>query len=145
MSWFFRSFLLFTCFALVIPLATANELVVFDAWIRLLPAGAPAAGYFQVRNDGQADVDLIDVKSPAFGEVMLHRTLDEDGHVRMVPVEKLAVAAGTTLSFGPGGYHLMLMNPRYRLAVGSDVPMTFIFSDGEKIDTRFKVRGPGGH
>ncbi len=140
-----RNFALFACLSLVIPFAMAADVTVSNAWIRELPAGAPSAGYFDLRNTGNAKVQLVGAKSPAFGQVTLHQTLRESDHSRMVAVQNITVPPGSTVAFKPGGYHLMLMKPQRDFLVGSKVPITFVFANGEQIDAQFEVRGPAGH
>lgn len=124
--------------------AHGAELGVSNAWIRLLPAGVPAGGYFTVHNAASTPAQLVGASSAVFGQSMMHESIEERGRSRMVHVEKVAVPAGSTLEFAPGGYHLMLMQPTRALAVGETVPVTLEFSSGERITTRFVVRGPAG-
>ncbi len=122
--------------------ASAAGLGVTGAWIRHLPAGVPAGGFFTVHNPDKQAVALVGASSPAFGMVMMHRTVEEGGVSKMVAVTRVEVPAGGILTFGPGGYHLMLMHPTRDVAVGTKVPVTLKLSDGRELTVRFDVLGP---
>ena len=122
--------------------ASAAGLEVTGAWIRHLPAGVPAGGFFTIHNPGKRAVALVGASSPAYGTVMMHRTIEEGGVAKMVAVKRVEVPAGGTLAFRPGGYHLMLMHPKRDIPVGAKIPVTLEFSNGRKLTVHFDVRGP---
>jgi copper(I)-binding protein len=121
-------------------LSHAAGLVVSEAWIRYLPGGIPSAGYFTLINEGSHAVELIGADCPAFGHVMLHKTVEENGVARMVMVKELPIAPGAKLAFHPGGYHVMLMQPKETLTIGAKVPITLHFKDGSRVRAEFEVR-----
>lgn len=124
---------------LAVP-AFAADMQVSDAWIRSLPANLPAAGYFTLRNDGKATVELTGAASAACGMAMLHRSTATG----MEDVSSVAVAPGATVKFAPGGYHLMCMNPTGAIKPGAKVSVTLSFSDGSKVTGDFAVRNAKG-
>lgn len=129
---------------LVCTSAFAADLRVTDSWIRWIPGGAPSGGYFTVHNDSAVPIELLGVRSPDYGMVMLHRTVTEGTTSRMLDVDKVAVPAHGELRFAPGGYHLMMMRPSPKVKVGGEVTVELRFSGGRTLDARFPVRGPGG-
>ena len=129
---------------LVSSMAMAADLQVTNAWIRLLPGGAPAGGYFEIRNDGGARVELIGSKSKDFGDIMLHESFTERGQSQMRHVDALELPPGKKLIFKPGSYHLMMVQPARKLAVGEKIPIILVFADGKEITAQFDVRGPSG-
>jgi len=137
-------FAIFVCLAWLASGAWAAELEVSDAWIRLLPVGAPAGGYFTLRNDSNQPAVLVGVSSSDFGHVMMHKTVEEKGRSRMLHVDRVEVPARGKLAFTPGGYHLMLMQPRRKLAVGDRIAIALEFSGGRKLMAQFQLRGPAG-
>ena len=48
--------------------------------------------------------------------------------------------AGGTVSFAPGGYHVMLMNLVAPLEVGQSVPVTLTFATAGEITVNAEVR-----
>lgn len=123
--------------------AATSKLDLSGGWIRLLPAKLPAGGYFTLHNHSDQSVKLIAATSPAYGDVMLHHSAESNGQSHMMKVESVVVPAHGTLKFAPGGYHLMLMQPKTSLKVGDEVNITLRFNDGEKLTAPFKLRPAG--
>ena len=131
------------CCATVAP-ARAADVAVSGGWFRSLPSGQPAGGYFTIKNGGGAPVALVAAQSPACGMLMLHQTANSSGTSRMLDVKSVSVAPGGTVSFTPGGYHLMCMDPGADMVPGKTVPVTLIFSDGSKAHAGFAVKNAAG-
>lgn len=120
------------------PVATA--LHVSACWVRLLPAPAPSAAYFELTNSGRHDAVLQAAASPAYGNVMLHLTEETGGVSRMHPAGEIVLPAGGKVAFAPGGYHVMLMQPSRPLAVGDAMPLALLFAGPEHVAASCKVR-----
>ncbi len=118
----------------------SDTISISGCWIRALPAPAPSAGYFVVHNQGKGDIKLKGAASPTYGMVMLHKTTQKAGMSRMSEASDIAIAAGGTLEFKPGGYHAMLEQASQPPAVGSHVDMAFLFDNGEKASTQCEVK-----
>jgi copper(I)-binding protein len=124
--------------------AASPKVTVSDAWIRLLPGTLPLAGYFEATNPGTAPVRLTGAASDAFGRVMMHETLEQNGVSKMVPVTSVEIPPNATVRFEPGGYHLMLMGRKRDLKVGERIPVTLEFADGGTVSVDFAVKGASG-
>lgn len=122
--------------------ASAADLSVTGAWIRLLPGELPAGGYFVLRNESGRATELIGARAPDFARIELHRSVERDGLQTMVRIDRIPVPAHGTIEFRPGGYHLMLMGRRHPLAVGDTVHVRLTLADGNEIPVDFTVRGP---
>ncbi len=120
---------------------TAAEVSVSHAWIRVLPGDLPLAAYCDLHNNASRALTLTGAESPAFEAVGLHRSVDEEGLARMVPVRALPIAPGETVHLAPGGYHLMLFTRKRDLAEGDTVAITLRFADGHTESAKFQVRG----
>lgn len=121
-----------------------SALSLSGGWIRLLPGGLPAAGYFTLKNSGTAKVALTGADTPACGMLMLHKSSDTGGMSSMQDVEKVDVPGGGTVNFTPGGLHLMCMDPKPSLKLGASVPVTLSFQGAPPLTARFDVRGATG-
>ncbi len=123
------------------------EPVIEDAWIRVPPAGAPVAGgYMVLHNPGSQDDRLLAVRSPMAERVEIHE-MRMDGEVmqmRELP-NGLQLAAGHTVTLGPGSTHLMFMQPRAGLAVGNEVEAVLVFEGAGERTVRFQVRDERGN
>ncbi len=112
-----------------------------DAWIREAPPGAAMlAGYMALQNQSSQPQVLVAAKSPSFGAVMIHRTIVKDGMAGMSHTSQIELAPNATLNFSPGGYHLMLSNPRRALRVGDRVEIYLEFRSGLVLPVAFEVR-----
>jgi copper(I)-binding protein len=118
-------------------------------WIRQIPAPAPSGGFFVLRNTGDKDVVLQGASSPDYGMVMLHETRMDKGMSRMSMVHQVQVPARGELDFKPGGYHVMLEQPRAGLKVGDSIRLDLILGNGEQVSTQCEIRPAkalsGGH
>lgn len=120
----------------------ALPITITNAWFRYLMPEIPAGGYMTLKNTSSEPVVLTGASSPACGMMMLHRTEQVGGLDRMVAAGKVVVPAHATVSFAPGGYHIMCMHPQMR--TGGNVPVTLLFADGSKVQLPFTVYGAGG-
>ncbi len=127
-------------FAFCLPALAAGGAVVSDAWMRYIPGGAPAAGYFTLTNRGDRPLSLVGAECSEFGMVMIHRTIERGGISTMRPVHELAVPPGKSVAFAPGGYHLMLIRPKHPLVPGGRLPITLRFADGSSLPVEFTVK-----
>ena len=109
-----------------------------DGWFRALPASVPSGGYFTLRNTGTTKLTLTDVQTPACGMLMMHKSSNGG----MAHVMSQDIAAGETLRFAPGGYHLMCMDSR--LKPGTAAPVTLRFADGSTATATFAVKSATG-
>ena len=139
--------LLFSLFVLGMVMAAhagPPPVSVSDARVRWLPGDLPMAGYFVITSHASGSLRLTGASSPAFGHVMLHRSVDEAGVARMAHVDGVDLAPGQPVAFAPGGYHLMLMHRTQALQAGETVPVILHFSDGETLAVSFRVAGAQG-
>ncbi|MEH6951844.1 copper chaperone PCu(A)C [Nitrobacter sp. NHB1] len=124
--------------------AVAGGITIDKPWLRFIIKDRPASGYFTLRNDTDQNIELTGASSTGCGMMMLHQSKDVGGAEKMLPVKSVTVPAHGTLSFTPGSYHLMCMNPQSTVTVGSAVPVILKFADGQMISADFPVKGPGG-
>jgi copper(I)-binding protein len=117
---------------------------VHDGWMRTLPSAVPSGGYFTLQNKSAKAVILTGADSPACGMLMLHRSQDKGGMSSMSDVAEVPVPAGSSVSFTPGGFHLMCMDTKPSLKPGGNVPVTLQFKSGEKLTVSFAVRNAAG-
>ncbi len=123
----------------------ADGLVVEAPWSRAVPPLAPvAAGYMTLRNGAAVDDRLVEVRSEAAARVEIHEVRHEDGMARMRPLaDGVPVAAGATVEFRPGGYHLMFITPGEQFVAGAQVPATLVFERAGEVAVEFEVRALG--
>ncbi len=120
----------------------APPVTVASPWMRYLLPNIPAGGYMTLHNDGDTDAVLASAASPACGMLMLHKSEDNSGMAMMMDVPTITIPAHGSVSFTPGGYHLMCMQPK--MQVGGKVAVTLRFADGSTLPMTMPVYGPGG-
>lgn len=125
-------------------LAANPALTVSHPWIRFLTPQIPAAGYFSLHNNGAQPAVLTGASSQACGQLMLHRSMEKGGMAEMDMVSAVTVPAHGSVSFQPGGYHLMCMSPSAAITPGQHVPVTLQFKDGSSLSVDFRVYGAKG-
>ena len=137
----------FVCLILALTLtlihAASEEagVSVRDAWIREAPPGLTMmAGYMALRNNTARPQVLVAASSSAFATVMIHRTILKDGMAGMVHASQIELAPNASLIFAPGGYHLMLMNPKRALRAGDPVVINLEFRGGLVLPVAFEIR-----
>jgi copper(I)-binding protein len=120
------------------------ETKVTGAWVRLpAVAGRPGAAYFTIEG-GSKPTSLLTVSAPFAIRTEMHESMaGHTGMMSMAPVKDVAVPANATVSFAPGGKHVMLFDIAPSLAAGSKAPLTLGFADGRKIGVQAVVVGAG--
>lgn len=139
-----RLFLLLALAAAWLPaalMADGPSTRVSHVWIREAPPGVEVlGGYFTLENLTAKPLTLTAVNSPDFGSVMMHQTVQKGGQEDMQEVAKIDIAAHGSVEFKPGGYHLMLMQPKKNLGAGDTVTLMLTFSDGSELAILAPVR-----
>ena len=122
--------------------APDRVLYVDQAWVRLSPnEDMPSAGYFTVHG-GQEDVRLLSVISPAVLRVELHESIERDGVMSMQTVNGVNIPARQDMAFQPGGAHLMIWGINAAVKDQGKLPLTFVFSNGDRIIVDAVIRAP---
>ena len=112
-----------------------------DAWVREAPPGMTMmAGYMALQNNTSRPQVLVAASSSDFERVMIHRTIAKDGMAGMAHASQIELKPSASLIFAPGGYHLMLMNPKRTLRAGDPVVINLQFRGGPDLPVAFQVR-----
>lgn len=90
--------------------------------------GVPGVGFLTVTNTGSKADQLLSIESPLVQRIEIHQMRINDGVMQMRAVQGgVAVPAGKSVAFAPGGLHLMLFAPTTPLLVNMRVPVTLHF------------------
>jgi copper(I)-binding protein len=116
-------------------LAPPKGVHVESAWVRAAPPGAMMlAGYMTLRNDGTMPQRFVSAECNAFGMVELHKSVIVNGVSTMRAAGGQVIPAGGALPIAPGGFHLMLMEPKRALKIGDTVRFRLHFAGGTALD-----------
>lgn len=132
-----RALLSIAVLACVAPLAGCGDpapTYVDQAWIRVSPnKDSPSAGYFTVHG-GDVATTLRGVLTDRAIRVEMHETVkDKNGMMSMKAIDSVDIPAKGTVAFAPGGKHLMLWSVNQDAVNQGKMPMTFLFSNGDRI------------
>ncbi|MFF8812607.1 copper chaperone PCu(A)C [Streptomyces pactum] len=146
--------------ALVPVAASALTLAGLSAWAGSGAAGSPSepvvtrarvllpanpdttAAFFDIRNQGGADDELVEVSSPAAGRAMLSRVEVRDGAGTMRMVPSVRLPAGGTLRMSTAGVDVMVDDPP-SVRVGDRMPFVLRFRDAGPVRVEAVVVRPG--
>lgn len=119
----------------------ASPLTFDDVWIREAPPAADVqAAYMTIKNPSNMMLRIIGVSSEDFDSGELHHMATVDGKMTMRTMPNVDIAPTRTVSFAPGGDHIMLLKPHRKLKAGDKVKLHLKLSNGETIDIEAAVR-----
>lgn len=119
----------------------ADGITVKEPWIRAAPPNATVmAGYLTIVNDSDTTVAITSASSTDFEKVEVHETVTRDGRVHMQHRPELTIAARSSVKFEPNGMHLMLIEPKRRLALGATVAVEFALANGKGVTFNMVVK-----
>ncbi len=113
-------------------------------WARATPGAAKNGVMFVTLTDrGQPD-RVTGVSTPVAERAELHETIDDNGIMKMRPVDGLPLEPGAPVTLAPGGKHIMLMGLKAPLKLGDTFPATFTFAHAAPLTVTVTVESPGG-
>lgn len=115
-----------------------------DAWVNQAPPIAKVtAGFFKASNSSDKPVSIIKITSPEFKNVEMHKSTISEGMARMEMQSSVEIPANSHIMFKPGGYHLMLFQPKQKYKLGDIVKLSIHLSDGTVTDAHAEIRQMG--
>ncbi|MBO3274909.1 copper chaperone PCu(A)C [Pseudomonas schmalbachii] len=119
----------------------AGNLHIDHPWSLLLPASsANGAAYFVVHNNGKEADRLLGADTERAASAEIHEHVHKDGMMKMQKVEGVDIPAGGTLTFAPGGYHLMLFGLKKPLAAEERFPVILHFQKAGDVKVEILVQ-----
>lgn len=119
---------------------TKGTIQIIHPTISLPPKGAKtAAGYMAISNNGTASDKLIGVETPIAKPAKIHTSEIKDGVARMKHVPSLEISADDTVTFEPGGIHVMFMGLTTVLDADQMYPATLIFEKAGSVAIEFMI------
>jgi len=132
-------------FALFATSAFAHDFTVGDLVIAHPMSFATAetarvgAGYFDVTNNGET-ADTLIAATADFPRVEVHKSFMDGDVARMMHMEDgVEIAPGETVSFAPGGFHIMLMGLQSPLVAGESFEATLTFENAGDVAIVFNI------
>ncbi len=125
-------------FLLAAGCGTGGELTVSDAWARPAAAGGNSAVYFVIENSGAEDA-LLGASVAVADSAEMHRSVMDEGVMRMEMQPSVAVPGGGRVAFEPGGLHIMLIGLKEDLNPGDSLEVTLTFEKAGEITLQVPV------
>jgi copper(I)-binding protein len=125
--------------------ATGDGVHVEDAWARVtVPAQTVGAVYFEIESDAGDTLTSVSVPRSVARAVEMHEsvadhtgdsTADSAGMAQMSMrrIDAVPLPSGQSVSFQPGGYHVMLVDLAQTLIDGESFEMTLEFEHAEPL------------
>lgn len=133
--------------AVAIALSSFNsfaELNVTNAKVRLLPPGVPnTSAYFTIENTGTLDRYLVAANAGFASSAELHAHIMEGEVMRMQEQKQIVIPAGESVTFKPGGLHVMIFGLSETLSENQTVQLTLITKNKQSLNVDAKVVMPG--
>ena len=124
-------------------LVADSGVTVQEAWARASAGPATnGAAYVTVAGGSQPD-SLVGVSTSIAASAGVHETTHDDGVMKMRTVQAIPIIPGQTVTFAPGGYHIMLMGLKHPLMAGHSFPLTLNFARAGAVTVEVQVRGRG--
>lgn len=124
-------------------MSRADEgLRITDAWVPATDKlGSDIPLLLTVQNDAETSDALMRVRCPVANFSERHTVDRGEGSPAMRAVPSIPLAGrGTTTTFKPDGYHVMLLQTRQTLAAGDTFTCAIVFQKAGTIDTEVTVR-----
>nr|WP_137678428.1 copper chaperone PCu(A)C [Parerythrobacter lutipelagi] len=111
----------------------------------MLPAvdGNPAVAFFDLTYASGGGPTVKSVEIDGAGSAEIHATDTIDGKTTMGEAAPITLWPRQTLSFEPGGYHVMVMNPSEDIKAGAETNMTVTLSNEETITVAVPIQAAG--
>ena len=107
-------------------------------------AGNPGAVYFDIANGSDSQLAIASAAVTGAGMAMLHATSTQDSTAAMAHVEEVPFPARETVSFAPGGLHVMVHDLGPDIVAGNTAEVTVTFINGDKVSFPAVVEQIGG-
>lgn len=106
-------------------------------------AGNPAAVYFDIAYDGDAEARLASAYVEGAERAELHDMSESGGSMTMGEMAPLALQPGESASFEPGGRHVMAFDLSPELVAGGTTEVTLTLASGDKHSFEAEIRSAG--
>ena len=120
---------------------------VIDSYITPPAAGSQVtAAYFTLSNNSSKPIAIISATSPMADRLELHQHTMQDGLTKMRKVSSVRVEPSQSITFKPGGYHIMWFGVS-KLRKQKSALLMLSLSNGQTIEVDFEIDDvyPTGH
>jgi periplasmic copper chaperone A len=111
------------------------KLRVDEAKLVLSPVDSNPSGLYFTVHGGDKDVELFRVVSDSAIRSEMHESVKDPktGAMTMTPQDKILIPAKSKVEFKQGGKHVMMWGVNLRARKLGEMPLEFVFSNGDRI------------
>ncbi|WP_439544606.1 copper chaperone PCu(A)C [Sandarakinorhabdus sp.] len=145
-----KSMLLAVALAMAIPAAahdySVGSLTIDHPVLRVAsPVSKTGAGFLTVTNRGRQADRLVSVTTSASSRADLHGTIRNGNVMQMrAQTDGVPVPAGATVTFAPGGLHVMFIGLKAPMQPGAMLKARLTFEKAGPVDVEFKTETAAG-
>lgn len=93
-----------------------------------------------ITNTMEKDDTLLSVDTDDFETVEFHNMFEENGVMKMEPMDSVVIKGGQSVSFTPGGMHIMLINNKREIKAGEKIQLNLHFENAGLIKLTSPVK-----
>lgn len=139
----FFALALIAALTLAVPALKADEFVkgdlhITNVWARPSTTSTGAA-YLTIFNQGKSEDSLIGVASSVAENTEMHEMTMTDMVMRMRKMARVNLPAGQSVSFTPGGMHIMLVGLKAPLKTGDSFTLSLEFKKAGHVELAVPV------
>jgi periplasmic copper chaperone A len=121
----------------------AGDLHVSHAWTYEVAAMAHAVDvYLTIDNEGEVPDRLIAAAVDFADKVEIQAPVVEDGVLKTATVQAVEIAPGQTLTFQPGGIHLVLQSVQRTFEHGQHFDLALTFEKAGTVEVEVEIEEP---
>lgn len=121
-----------------------GDIVISQPWSRASPGGAQVgSGYFRVENKGKTADRLVGGSSGISAALEFHEMKMQGDVMIMRPLASVDIAPGQSITFKPGGFHIMFTGLKQPLKQGESFRATLVFEKAGSVTLDFPVGSVG--
>jgi copper(I)-binding protein len=122
-----------------------GKLEISNIWARATPGRAATAAVYitRIHNSGEDTDSLISITSNFANKISIHKTIVDSGIAKMRQVKALEIFAGSSVSFKPGGLHIMMVGIQKSLREGDKFQLNLEFKKAGRIEVVVNVKKIG--
>lgn len=106
-----------------------------------------SAAFGTLSNTSEQPIALqkVIIKGKIKGVAELHQTTNDNGMMKMLPVDSITIPAKQSVELAPGGLHIMLINLAKPLEAGKTIALKLTFDDGTTLDLQVPIQARQAH
>jgi copper(I)-binding protein len=94
----------------------------------------------EISNHSDSDIKLLSANTKGYKRLELHKTVSQDGMMKMIKQDFMPIPAHGKLTLKPGGWHIMMIQPKKVPKEGDSVVIKLVFDNGLSKTIQAKVR-----